>query len=314
MTLDDFLDEFRRQRVFVQHGQRAPHKALALLYAMGRLQGGERMTRYQDGAAAIAALLECFGPRRDVQRPSQPIWRLRPRAADAAAIWEVQIEGAAQLPESDNPPEAMLNSRGSFGLSADAAALFRQDPDALALAAGEIADSIMPDTRRDELLAAVFGEQELPSGEGPAPASPTALEPHRRVRTYRIQRDPRFARAVLEAYGNQCAVCRAAPRLGADRFGLEAAHIRWVQYDGPNHVSNGLCLCRMHHVALDRGAFTIGDGHRVRVSPLLDQSEASTRLFWSFDGQPVALPAKGAERPHGDYCRWHQEEVFLASG
>lgn len=81
MTLDDFLDEFRRQRVFVQHGQRAPHKALALLYAMGRLQGGERMTRYQDGAAAIAALLERFGPRRDVQRPSQPIWRLRPRGA-----------------------------------------------------------------------------------------------------------------------------------------------------------------------------------------------------------------------------------------
>ena len=69
----------------------------------------------------------------------------------------------------------------------------------------------------------------------------------------------------------------------------------------------------MHHVALDRGAFTIGDGHRVRVSPLLDQSEASARLFWSFDGRQVALPAKGAERPHEDHCRWPQEEVFLAS-
>jgi putative restriction endonuclease len=67
----------------------------------------------------------------------------------------------------------------------------------------------------------------------------------------------------------------------------------------------------MHHVALDRGAFTICDDHRVRVSPLLDQSETSERLFWSLDGQPVSLPAKGAERPNDDHCRWHQEEVFL---
>jgi predicted restriction endonuclease len=183
---------------------------------------------------------------------------------------------------------------------------------ALFIAACEIADSIMPDTRRDELLADVFGEHAMPAGEAPTPATPTALQPHRRVRSYRIQRDPRFARAVLAAYGHQCAVCRAAPRLGADRFGLEAAHIRWVQYDGPNHLANGLCLWRMHHVALDRGAFTIGDGYRVQVSPLLDRSEASARLFWSFDGQAISRPVHHADRPHDDHCRWHREEVFLA--
>ena len=215
------------------------------------------------------------------------------------------------MPERDNPPEAELRQAGVFALSDEAIALFTRDPASLDAAASAIADSIVPETLRDELLDAVASDARPTDAETPRP-TPGTLSPHPRVRTYRIQRDPRFARTVLEAYGHRCAVCQASPRLGDACFGLEAAHIRWVQYDGPNVVPNGLCLCRMHHVALDRGAFTIDDGGRVRVSPLVDRSTQSQRLCWDLDGVEIQAPYDKSLAPHPMHCEWHRNEVFRA--
>ena len=311
MTLDDFLAELRRQPVWSRGSQRAPNKSLAVLYALGQLRQGRMEIPYATGAAAIGSLLERFGPPREHHHPSQPIWRLRPRAGQspASAIWRVSMRDGAPIPEQDNPPEAELRQAGVFALSDEAIALFTRDPASLDAAATAIAESIVPETLRDELLDAVTGD--FLATDDPAPTqTPDTLQPHRRIRTYRIQRDPRFARTVLEAYGHRCAVCQASPRLGDACFGIEAAHIRWVQYDGPNVVANGLCLCRMHHVALDRGAFTIEDGGRVRVSPLLDQSPQSQRLCWDHDGAPIHAPRDKSHAPHRTHCEWHRNEVF----
>ena len=48
--------------------------------------------------------------------------------------------------------------------------------------------------------------------------------------------------------------------------GLDAAHIKWHQAGGPAEVSNGLCLCVLHHKLFDRGVFTLDDRRRVIVS------------------------------------------------
>jgi putative restriction endonuclease len=314
MTLDDFLEEFRRQRVWSKRGQRSPHKALALLYALGQLRQGRPAVPYAIGAPAIRALLQRFGRPRDQHRPAQPIWRLRPRNASHRAIWKVTLADGATLPETGNPPEALLTQHGIFSLSDDAIALFTSHPDALDAAADAIAESVVPDTLRDELLDATVGEVDLREiDDAPEDGSSdpvTVLHTHRRVRTYRLQRDPRFARAVLEAYGYRCAVCRASPRLGDDHFGLEAAHIRWVQANGPNVVQNGLSLCRMHHVALDRGAFMIDRDRMVRVSPLVDSSDASRQLFWQHDSRPIEMPSAARHAPAPEHCAWHRDEVF----
>ena len=36
--------------------------------------------------------------------------------------------------------------------------------------------------------------------------------------------------------------------------GLEAAHIRWHQFSGPDINENGLALCSIHHRLFERGA------------------------------------------------------------
>ena len=312
MNLAEFLASFDAQPVWKANGQRAPHKALALLYAMGQLQHGNRLVRFANGEPHITSLLKRFGPPRHVQHASQPIWRLRPRTADAMAIWEVKIDNAPVLPDTDNPPESILRHKGSFGLSTAAAKLFQDDREAFVTAAAAIADSIVPDTLRDDLLAATIGTVGLPDLK----TSPTSagLHQHRRIRTYRLQRDPGFARRVLEAYDYQCAICAASPRLGNDIFGLEAAHIRWVQAAGPNVISNGLCLCRMHHIALDRGAITVDESHVVAVSPLVDRSGRSEQLFWQFNSKPIRRPAEANSSPHPEFCAWHRDEVFRNGG
>jgi putative restriction endonuclease len=314
LNLEDFLSEYRRQRVWTRGGKRAPHKALALLYALGELRRGRPTIPYATGAPAIKVLLERFGPPKSKGRSSQPIWRLRPQCRDDLAIWKVTLADGSALPDKGNPPEALLSRLGIFALSDEAVTLFTSHPEAIDAAAASIADSIVPATLRDELLDATVGVAAVTKASaataGALAASALSIQDHRRVRGYRIQRDPRFASAVLEAYGYRCAVCKASPRLGNDHFGLEAAHIRWVQASGPNAVSNGLCLCRMHHVALDRGAFTIEDSGIMHVSPLVDDSDASKRLFWDHDRSTVNRPTRVGDAPAPHHCEWHRKQVF----
>ena len=59
---------------------------------------------------------------------------------------------------------------------------------------------------------------------------------------------------------------RCGWRLGDLSVALDAAHIRWVQADGPDEERNGLALCVLHHKLFDLGAFTLGPDGRVLVS------------------------------------------------
>lgn len=64
----------------------------------------------------------------------------------------------------------------------------------------------------------------------------------------RYKRNSEFSEKVKNNYNNMCAVCRCSiPEL------LEAAHIIAVKDFGNDSLSNGICLCRNHHVLYDRG-------------------------------------------------------------
>ena len=52
---------------------------------------------------------------------------------------------------------------------------------------------------------------------------------------------------VLLAYQYRCAVCGHDLRMGQQSIGLEAAHIKWFQANGPDEVPNGIAMCSLHH-------------------------------------------------------------------
>lgn len=83
-----------------------------------------------------------------------------------------------------------------------------------------------------------------------------------------------FRRRVLENFGGVCAMC-GLPDEGL----LEAAHIAPVsKRRGMGEVSNGICLCVMHHAMFDLGHFAVRPDYSVFV-PDLGASEQSRRLI-----------------------------------
>ena len=73
-------------------------------------------------------------------------------------------------------------------------------------------------------------------------------------------RDPRFVRAVKEAYVHSCAFCGIQLEL------VEAAHIvPHGKPDSSNEVGNGVLLCALHHKAFDQGLIMIGADFRLTV-------------------------------------------------
>ncbi|MCY3921104.1 MAG: HNH endonuclease, partial [Chloroflexi bacterium] len=193
---------------------------------------------------------------------------------------------------------------------------FRQDvhdvlcrhPELVSRAAHQILSDHFPSSIHQTILDAVRLAAE-PSSHGlDEPMPRRGLK----VREY-TPRDPRFRRAVLEAYDERCAVCEYDIRFGDRLLGLEAAHIRWHSHDGRDVVPNGLALCGMHHKALDLGAMGLegkGGGFRILISRRVRGRSPAARRLVGLRGSAIRPPASTAHTPDRRFVEWHREEVF----
>lgn len=130
----------------------------------------------------------------------------------------------------------------------------------------------------------------------------------------RRQRDRRMREMVLTAYEYQCAFCGYDGRIGAVPVGLEAAHVRWWAFDGPDDIENGLCLCSLHHKLFDKGVLGIGEGHRILVSQsFVGRSAAAREHVVMLAGRPVIGPQAGVRPVAADHRSWHTSQVFHGS-
>lgn len=314
MTFQELVDEINQQPTWAANGQRAPHKSLALLFALGHAVHGNRLVRFNDSERVLQQLLDRFGPPRPTQHPEQPVWRLRQYQGAPTTFWELHgdVEGIERA--GGNPSLPLLRERISFGLSEAAWSTISGDPSHISALAVLLANEIVPPTLHPALWEAVGldppADSFAPQDASSTVAAAVALIERRRVTTTRIHRDPAFSRKVFAAYEGACAICSISPKIGTDRFGLEAAHIRWARYEGPDVVPNGLCLCKMHHEALDWGALKVDDAMKVRVSTRLDTSEESMAMFGRYEGQEIRLPRSNTDRPSDAMLNWHWTEVF----
>lgn len=132
-----------------------------------------------------------------------------------------------------------------------------------------------------------------------------------RLSTARRQRDRRMRELVLTAYEYQCAFCGYDGSIGAVPVGLEAAHVRWWAFDGPDEVDNGLCLCSLHHRLFDKGVLGIGNGHRILVSQgFVGRSPAAREHVIALAGRPLIGPQPGVSPIAAAHRSWHTSQVF----
>ncbi|MDQ1232272.1 HNH endonuclease [Sphingomonas sp. SORGH_AS_0879] len=117
-----------------------------------------------------------------------------------------------------------------------------------------------------------------------------------------------FRRIVLRAYDERCAVTGLKLINGGGRAEVEAAHIRPVEANGPDIISNGMALSGTAHWMFDRGLIGFDDDMRILVSRQVNDPD-SVRLIVNPSGRAI-LPAHLVSRPHPDFVRWHRDHRF----
>jgi putative restriction endonuclease len=89
MTRDSVLRLFDKLNVWSRGDQRAPHKPLLVLYALGRWSRGETGDiPFNQVDADLTRLLKEFGPPRQSYHPEYPFWRLQ-----NDGVWVVHASG-----------------------------------------------------------------------------------------------------------------------------------------------------------------------------------------------------------------------------
>jgi putative restriction endonuclease len=128
--------------------------------------------------------------------------------------------------------------------------------------------------------------------------------------TSRIVRDRIFRRVVLRAYDSRCAITSLKLINGHGRVEVEAAHIRPVEANGPDIISNGLALSGTAHWMFDRGLISVADDHEILISRHVNDT-AGVRAIINKTGR-VLVPARAVDQPHPHFLRWHRENCFKA--
>lgn len=126
--------------------------------------------------------------------------------------------------------------------------------------------------------------------------------------TNRAVRDRNFRKTVLRAYGERCAITGLRLINGGGRAEVEAAHIRPVERDGPDIVSNGVALSGTAHWMFDRGLVGLADDLTILVSRQANDPDAINSMINSTGG--LLAPNRAAERPRAEFVIWHRDNCF----
>ena len=283
----EILERVDKLRVWQRQGERAPHKPLLLLLALGRLSHDEIVIPFEAVETKLRSLLEEFAPSRPRQEPALPFWHLR-----SDGLWEVAADADLPLGKNGKRPTATdlrrLHAVGRFPQGVERR--LRSNPRLIHEISERVLEAHFPESLHADILDAVGLARES--------------EPVKRLR-----RDPEFRQKILDAYGYRCAVCGLDMRLRNTTVAIEAAHIMWHQAGGPDEEPNGLALCSLHHKVFDLGAFTVEEG-RVLVSELVNGDSECDHVLLRHHGCGLRLPVRPESTPRAEFLGWHRREVF----
>lgn len=273
-------------------GRRAPHKPLLVLLALGHLaNNGTSELPWSQAETTLSDLIAEFGPPSKTgraQSAAYPFTRLR---NDGVWVLDQQVE-------DDRVGE--LSARDVVGrLEGELERSLRSDRELLHTAARALVETHFPATVAVDVLTAVGLDPDVVLG---APAAPAADATARR-------RDPAWRATVLQAWDRQCAFCGYDGQLGGATVGVEAAHVRWFAFGGPDSLDNGLALCVLHHKLFDLGALGLDDGLRVQVSTVFTARTVAGRALYDLHGRRLS-PRPGSRVPAAEHVSWHRREVF----
>jgi putative restriction endonuclease len=292
MQPDELREKLNTIKMWQRGGERAPHKPLLLLYALGRLTRGEpRLMRYEQVKDDLKKLLHEFGPYRQNHSPSYPFVRL-----SNDGVWE--ISGVASLKTTKNwSDRELLDNQTEGGFTDPVFNLLKSDSKLVSEVAIDILKKNFPDTLHEDILLQIGLDLEYTDNQ--------LVET-----TARAKRNPEFRNRILSAYEYRCAVCGFNVRLGDTLVAVEAAHIKWHQAGGPDREQNGIALCSLHHKLFDRGVFTLNDSMLFQVAENAHGTAGMDEWLMRYHGQEIRKPQSPDYYPENIFINWHVKEVF----
>lgn len=289
MTPEQLKQHIRQIVIWKRGEQRAPHKPLLLLYALGRfVTATQRLIPFVEVDRDLRSLLMEFGPDRKSCHPEYPFWRLQ-----NDGIWELtNIERVeTRLGHTDGKKSELLKYGVTGGFTTEVFEVLQSHPEIVSELAIDILSQHFPTSVFADILDAVGLDIQF-------------------EQSLKRKRDPAFRERILTAYEYRCAVCGYDLRMGAQHIALEAAHIKWHVAGGPDVETNGLALCSMHHKLFDLGAFTIGNDLLLRVSQKANGTTGLSEWLMTFHGISLRKAQSEKWRPSMEFLNWHREEVF----
>ena len=126
----------------------------------------------------------------------------------------------------------------------------------------------------------------------------------------KLDRSRSFRRQVLEAYDSRCAITGLKLINGGGRAEVEAAHIRPVEANGPDHVRNGIALSGTVHWMFDKGLIGLTDNAEIIISRHVNDQD-QIRAIINKSGH-ARLPDNPIHCPHPAFLAWHREHRLKA--
>jgi putative restriction endonuclease len=286
---NEVLERLTVLRQHQHEGKRSPHKPLLVLLALGTMAAtGTSAMSWSSVEKRLAGLIADFGPPSRTgatQSAAYPFTRLR-----ADGVWHL----SADVPMDRVRPLRQNDVIGRLDRSMEAALA---DPAILYGTARALVEAEFPPTVAGDVLAAVGLDPDVVLSRG------TIVEaPQRR-------RSSTWPSAILSAWDRQCAFCGYNGQLGNGSVGIEAAHVRWFNFGGPDDMDNGLALCSLHHKLFDRGALGLGHDHHIKVSVNYTARTVAGRKIYELADRPLR-PRPATPLPRAEHLAWHAREVF----
>ena len=285
MLPNELIEKIKNIRTWQSGDMRAPHKPLLLLYTLGRLTRGEpRLVSYAEANEDLRKLLIEFGPYRKVYYPSYPFVKL----CNDGDFWEIQGDRALST-TNDWSNRELIDNHTFGGFTEEAHTLLKNDRKLVRYLAKLVLDQYFDDTLQQDILARVGLEIEEDA---------------------KLARSPDFRDRVLRAYEYRCAICGFNVRLGDTLIAVEAAHIKWHCYGGPDYEENGIALCALHHKLFDKGVFTLNESLVLQVAENAHGTCGFDEWLMRYHDRPIRRPQNPDYCPNDRYIGWHAREVF----
>lgn len=287
VTKDEVLNRLSSLRQHRRKGQRSPHKPLLLLFAIGRLSTtGTSAIEWSAAESQLAELIQDYGPPATssrIQRAAYPFTHLR-----TDKVWTLNHD----VPMDDVRPLAEHHVVGRLEPWLEDAL---RDPEIATAAARRLVETEFPPTVAPDVLAAVGLDPDVVLGRGA-------------TTTVRARRSE-WPREIINAWDRQCAFCGFDGQLGDAVVGVEAAHVRWFNFGGPDEADNGMALCSLHHKLFDRGALGLDASMRINVSGHFYGRTDPGKAVYDLHRRALR-PRPGTALPATEHVEWHWEEVF----